>query len=47
MLKNFIVVVAFVENFSDTEAPFFELDLSITNGKVQPKFMINGTNLIL
>ena len=28
-------------NFSDTEAPFLDLNLSITNGIVSSKFMIN------
>ena len=36
-------------NSSDSEAPFLDLDLSITNGKVSSilKFMINETILIL
>ena len=34
-------------NFSDTEAPFLDLNLCISNGTVSPKFMINGTILIL
>ena len=34
-------------NPSDTEAPFLDLDLSITNGIVQLKFMIYGTTLLL
>ena len=29
-------------NSSDTEAPFLDLNLSITNGIVSSKFMING-----
>ena len=32
---------------SDTEAPFLDLNLSITNGIVSPKFMINRMILIL
>ena len=32
---------------SDTEAPFLDLNLSITNGIVRLKFMINGMILIL
>ena len=32
---------------SDSEAPFLDLDLSITNGIVHLKIMINGTILIL
>ena len=32
---------------SDTEAPFLDLNLSITNGTVSSKFMINGMILIL
>ena len=34
-------------NSSDTEAPFLDLNLSITNGIVFLKFMINGMILIL
>ena len=34
-------------NSSDTEAPFLDLNLSISNGTVSLKFMINGTILIL
>ena len=34
-------------NSSDTEAPFLNLNLSITNGIVSSKFMINGMILIL
>ena len=34
-------------NFSDTEAPFMDLNLSIMNGIVSLKFMINGMILIL
>ena len=38
-------------NSSDTEAPFLDLNLSITNGivssKIYDKFMINGMILIL
>ena len=34
-------------NSSDTEAPFLDLNLSITNGIVSLKFMINGMILIL
>ena len=34
-------------NSSDTEAPFLDLNLSITNGTVSSKFMINGMILIL
>ena len=34
-------------NSSDTEAPFLDLNLSITNGIVLLKFMINGMILIL
>ena len=34
-------------NSSDTEAPFLDLNLSITNGIVSSKFMINGMILIL
>ena len=34
-------------NSSDTEAPFLDLDLSITNGIVLTKSMINGTILVL
>ena len=33
-------------NSSDTEAPFLDLNLCISNGTVPPKFMINGTILI-
>ena len=33
-------------NSSDTEAPFLDLNLSVTNGIVSPKFMINGIILI-
>ena len=32
---------------SDTEAPFLNLNLSITNGTVSSKFIINGMELIL
>ena len=35
------------ENPSYTEIPFLDLDLSITNGKVASKIMINGMILIL
>ena len=34
-------------NSSDTEAPFLDLNLCISNGTVPPKSMINGTILIL
>ena len=34
-------------NSSDTEALFLDLNLSITNGIVSTKFMINGMLLIL
>ena len=34
-------------NSSDTEAPVLDLNLCISNGTVPPKFMINGTILIL
>ena len=34
-------------NSSDTEAPFLDLNLSITNGMVSSKKMINGMILIL
>ena len=34
-------------NSSDTEAPFLDLNLSITNGIVSFKIMINGMILIL
>ena len=34
-------------NSSDTEAPFLDLNLCISNGTVPPKFMIKGTILIL
>ena len=34
-------------NSSDTEAPFLDLNLSISNGTISTKFMINGTILIL
>ena len=34
-------------NSSDTEAPFLDLNQCISNGTVPPKFMINGTILIL
>ena len=34
-------------NSSDTEAPFLDLNLSISNGIVSSKFMINGMILIL
>ena len=34
-------------NSSDTEAPFLDLNLSISNGTVPLKFIINGTILIL
>ena len=34
------------DNSSDTEAPFLDLNLCISNGTVPPKFMINGTILI-
>ena len=34
-------------NSSDTEAPFLDLNLSITNGIFLLKFMINGMILIL
>ena len=34
-------------NTSDTEAPFFDLHLSISNGFVYPKLMINVMTLIL
>ena len=33
-------------NSYDTEAPFLELDLSITNGSIHLRFMINGMILI-
>ena len=33
-------------NSSDTEAPFLDLNLSISNGTVSTKFLINGTVLI-
>ena len=32
---------------SDTEAPFLDLHLSISNGLFPPKFMINSMTLIL
>ena len=32
---------------SDTEAPFLDLHLSISNGLLPPKFMINAMTLIL
>ena len=34
-------------NASDTEAPFLDLHLSISNGLVHPKFMISAMTLIL
>ena len=34
-------------NSSDTETPFSGLNLCISNGQFPPKFMINGTILIL
>ena len=34
-------------NYSDTEAPFLDLNLSITNGIVLLKFMINEMILFL
>ena len=34
-------------NKADTEAAFFDLDLSISNGIVSTKFMINAMTLIL
>ena len=34
-------------NSSDTEAPFSDLNLCISNGQFPPNFMINGTILIL
>ena len=34
-------------NSSDTQAPFWDLNLCISNGTVPSKFMINGTILIL
>ena len=34
-------------NPSDTEAPFLDLNLCISNAQFPPKFMINGTILIL
>ena len=34
-------------NASDTEAPFLDLHLSISNGFFHPKFMINVMTLIL
>ena len=34
-------------NSSDTEAPVLDLNLSITNGIVSSKFMVNGMILIL
>ena len=34
-------------NSSDTEAPFLDLNLSVTNGKFLLIFMINGMILIL
>ena len=34
-------------NYSDTEAPFLDLNLTITNGMVSSKFMINAMILIL
>ena len=34
-------------NSSDTEAPFLDLNLSISNAQFPLKFMINGTILIL
>ena len=34
-------------NSSDTEAPVLDLNLCTSNGTVSPKFMINGTILIL
>ena len=35
------------ENSSDTKAPFLDLNLSIRNGIVSSKFIINGMILIL
>ena len=34
-------------NSSDTEAPFLDLGLSITNGIISSNFIINGMVLIL
>ena len=34
-------------NTSDTDAPFLDLHLSISNGSFPPKFMINAMTLIL
>ena len=34
-------------NYFDVEAPFLDLDLSIKNGIISSKFMINGMILIL
>ena len=34
-------------NSSDTEAPFFNLHLSLTYGVISAKFMLNGVILIL
>ena len=34
-------------NSSDTETPFLDLNLCISNGTVSTKFMINGTILVL
>ena len=34
-------------NSFDTEAPLLDLNLCIANGQFPPKFMINGTILIL
>ena len=34
-------------NSSDTEAPFLDLNLSITNGIVSSRIMINGIILII
>ena len=34
-------------NSSDTEAPFLDLNLSITNGIASSKILINGMILIL
>ena len=34
-------------NTSDTEAPFLDLNLSISNGFVSSKFMMNAMTLIL
>ena len=44
---NHLRLLTDLENSFDTEAPYLDLNLSITNGIVLLKFVINGMILIL